>query len=111
MTLELAFENRSLRHVCESEKKAQLDLGVQVAEMLKRRLADLRAATSVKDIVASQPHELDGALDGYLAIDLLESHSIVFCANHASNPLLHSGKVDWSKVSRVKIMSIGGNHE
>ena len=44
--LELAFESKELRDVCENEAEAKRQLGDSVAEMLKHRLADLNAATS-----------------------------------------------------------------
>jgi hypothetical protein len=52
--LELAFETKLLREICESEQKARQELGIKVAEALKRRLADLRAATSVEDLPVAQ---------------------------------------------------------
>ena len=81
MVLQLAFAKKSLRDLCESEAKAQRDLGVRMAEKLKRRLADLRAATCVKDLVAGRPRELD-ARHRRIAVDLSEGSRIVFCANH-----------------------------
>jgi hypothetical protein len=60
-SLELAFDSKSLRTTCESERQAKLELGDVVAEVLKHRLADLLAAKSVKDLVAGQPRLLDGA--------------------------------------------------
>ncbi len=108
--MEIAFETQSLRQLCESETKAQRDLGVRIANDLKRRLADLRAATSVKDLVAGQPRELDGTRSRYFAVDLCEGYHIVFCANHTTVPELESGGVDWSRVSRVKILEIERDH-
>jgi hypothetical protein len=105
-TLELAFASKSLRQLCESEEKATRDLGGRVAQKLRRRLADLRAATSVNDLVAGRPRELEGAPHRNLAVNLSESSRIVFCANHNTIPLLPSGRVDWSRVSRVKILRI-----
>lgn len=105
-TLELAFANKSLRQLCESEAKATRDLGGRVAQKLRRRLADLCAATSVKDLVAGRPRELEGVPHRNLAVDLCEGSRIVFCANHNTIPGLPSGKVDWSRVSRVKILRI-----
>ena len=31
-----------------------------------------------------------------------------FCANHASNPVTENGDIDWPRISRVKILRIGG---
>lgn len=81
-----------------------------MAEILKHRLADLRAATSVKDLVAGQPRELDGADRHHMAIELCDGLRLIFCANHSINPITETGDVDWSRVSRIKILRIEGNH-
>jgi proteic killer suppression protein len=104
--LELAFAKKSLRQVCEREANAKRDLGAKIAEKLRRRLADLRAATCVKDLVAGRPRELKGARHRQIAVDLCEGFGIIFCANHNSVPTLESGGVDWAKVSRIKILRI-----
>ena len=108
--MELAFESKQLREICEDEDKAKYEFGVSVTEKLKSRLADLRAATSVKDLVAGRPRELGGSQDRHFAVDLCEGFSIVFCPNHITVPELDSGKVDWSRVSRLKIWDIEKNH-
>jgi proteic killer suppression protein len=78
-----------------------------MAEKLKHRLADLEAATCVTDLVAGRPRQLEGGQNGQFAVDLGQDSSIVFCANHNAIPLFKSGAVNWSKVSRVKILRIG----
>lgn len=110
-TLEIAFAEKSLRQLCESETKAQQVLGAGRAGKLRRRLADLRAATRITDLVAGRPRELDGPCPRPLAVDLGEGARIVFSANHNVNPLLESGCVDWPKVSRVKILRIEVDHD
>lgn len=107
--LELAFANKSLRKLCESEAHADRHLGRTVAQQLRRRLSDLRAATNVKDLVAGRPREVTGGRRGRMAVELTSDCRLVFCANHAVLPLLASDDVDWSKVNRVKILSIGSD--
>jgi hypothetical protein len=104
--LELAFDNKLLRQICESEAKARSELGASVAGRLKRRLADLRAAASVDELVAGRPRELEGADGRSIVVDLDDNDRIVFSANHSTVPVLESSAVDWSKVSRVKILRI-----
>ncbi len=104
--MELAFDFRPLRTICESEAHAKDELGVTVAEMLKHRLADLRAAVSIRDLVAGRPCLLQGTADLCMTLDLCEGYRLVFCANHPKNPVSSTGGVDWLKVSRVKIMRI-----
>lgn len=104
--MELAFEAKALRSICESEAEAKRALGCRVAETLKHRLADLRAATSVEDLVAGQPRNLGGDDLHHMAVDLSDVCRMVFCANHARNPTTDAGDIDWSRVSRVKILRI-----
>jgi toxin HigB-1 len=105
--LELAFANKSLRKVCESEAHADREFGRTVAQKLRRRLSDLRAATRVDDLVAGQTREIAGYRGGRMAVELGSGWRLVFCANHTVLPTLDTGDVDWSKVGRVKILSIG----
>ena len=104
--MELAFEDRRLREICESEEYAQLNLGGEVAGYLKRRLADMRAALAVRDLVAGNPREIAGPITTLIAVDLCDGYRIVFCANHVSNPTKEDGGMDWARVSRVRILRI-----
>ncbi len=110
VAVEIAFAKKSLRQLCESERTARRSLGGKVAERLKRRLADLRAANCVKDLVAGRPRELRGDRAGQVAIDLGDGFQLVFCTNHGVPPLVDRSHVDWSRVNRVKIVSIEGNY-
>lgn len=106
MTLEIAFAEKSDRQLCENEAIAARKLGIEVANKLKRRLADLRAATSVKDIVAGKPQELFGKYKHQIAVELCDGYFLTFCANHNANPLSESNEIDWSRVCRIKILRI-----
>jgi proteic killer suppression protein len=104
--LVLAFAQKDLRRLCESEVAAQRMLGSKVAAGLERRLADLEAATHVRELIAGAPRELDGACRGQIAVELGDGHVMVLSANHQPMPSLASGGVDWSRVNRVKILRI-----
>ena len=95
--LELAFDTKSLRDLCENEEKARRELGPEVAEKLKHRLADLRAAESVKDLVVGQPREVKSADPGCFLVDLANGCRLTFCANHLKVPKLTSECVDWRR--------------
>ncbi len=103
--MEIAFAKKKLRQLCESEAQAKRDLGIEVANILKKRIADLRAATCVGDLLAGQPRE-EGARGQNIAMELNNGSCMVFCVNHNVVPKVHSGRVDWSKVSRIKILRI-----
>ena len=108
--VEIAFDSIALRTICESEAHAKTTLGLRVAEVLKHRLADIRAATSIDDLIAGKPH-LINEIDQHMAIDLSDGYRIVICANHLKNPIMKSGRLNWSKVSRVKILRIERDYD
>lgn len=100
----------SLRETCENEDRAIYELDVHVAKNLKSRLADLRAATSVTELIAGQPREIEGPCHPNFEVDLGGNYLLVFCANHKNIPVLESSAVDWSQVRRVKILRIYKNN-
>ena len=109
MPLELAFATKELRDLCETESKAHRALGSKAAIKLHRRLADLRAATSVRDLVAGCPKELNNELQ--VVMQICRGYRVIFCANHNKVPLLKCGSVNWSEVTRVKILEIQNDHD
>ncbi len=104
--LELAFASKSLRTSCENECQATLEFNARLAEMLKHRLADLRAATSPRDLVTGRPRIVRDAGGEYMMIDLAEDYRLAFTANHTKNPVAESNDIDWAKVTRIKILWI-----
>lgn len=108
--LELAFESKSLRTMCEIEARAMHELGNAVAQTLKHRLADLRAAASVNDLVAGRPHVLDSSVLQVMVVDLCDGYSLLFKSNHTKCPLTGADDIDWGRVSRIKIVAIEKHH-
>lgn len=106
-TLLLSFGTKSIRAVCENEDHARSELGPAVAETLKRRLADLEAATSIKDLLVGNPRILAGSSGKEMTLDLRDGFQIVFSANHPKNPVTEENNLDWDKVIRIKILRIG----
>ena len=105
--MELAFESRGLRSICEQQSIAKGELGEDVAEALKHRLADLRAATSIRELMVGKPRTMTVGHMDYLVIDICEGSQMVLKANHPENPLTDDGELDWERVSRIKVIHIG----
>ncbi|HEV2687131.1 MAG TPA: hypothetical protein VGV35_01215 [Bryobacteraceae bacterium] len=104
--MEIAFQSRQLRAVCEDEAHANRELDADVVEALKHRLADLRAAATGKDILAGRPRFVVCSDVECMAVDLAGMWRLVFAANHVKNPKTEANASDWAKVTRVKIMRI-----
>lgn len=106
--MELAFESKELREICEIDAEAKSKLGEVIAAVLKHRLADLDAAVSPRDLLAGKPRLGE---DGQtMMIDLCEGHRIVLAANHPDNPTASDGTLDWEKVRSIRILRIESDH-
>ena len=79
--------------------------------VLKHRLADLRAAECVNDLVAGNPRILNHTVEQQFALNICNGFSLIFCANHKNNPRNTNQIVNWSKVNRIKILLIGKNND
>lgn len=105
--MEVAFDYESLRSICEDQAVAKNKLGPAVAETLRHRLADLRAANAVSDLPAGNPRNSVLDNDECLFIDLCDGYVIALRANHRSNPTNEGGELDWGRVSRLRMVRIG----
>ncbi|WP_288392029.1 hypothetical protein [uncultured Herbaspirillum sp.] len=110
MPIQLAFQDEIIRKVCESPISAKRKYGSAVALALHARLADLRAADSPIDLVELGFGKFDVEKDGLMIILLEEQYSVHVISNHRPQPGA-PGNLDWSKVTRVKILSIGRTNE
>lgn len=102
MALELAFETKALRDICESEAVAKRELGAKVAYALTRRLSDFRSVDSIDELPFAKPKKNSTSI----TFDLPDDWQLVVTSGHGDNPKLASGKVDWAKVTRLKIVRI-----
>ena len=105
--MEVAFETRQLRSVCESQVVASREFAPAVVKTLMSRLADMRAASSIHDLIAGNARVLKVGGDMCLMVDLACDHYMLLSANHPRNPRCEQGELDWERVRRVKVLSIG----
>lgn len=109
--MEIDFKDKKLRELCEQERVAERKLGAACARKLRSRLADLQAANCVTDLVAGRPHTLDGNRAGQFAVDLAGGRRLVFEPDHNPVPMRDDGGIDWSRVTRVRIVYLGDYHD
>jgi hypothetical protein len=105
--LELAFSTQDLRTLCEGQADADRRFGEACGSALRQRLADLRAAANTAEFL-----ELVGgrarqdATRRQVEIELVNGTVMTIGPNHVKTPLGASRDVDWSQVSRVKILRL-----
>lgn len=101
--LEIAFETKSLRHLCETNQLARRKLGDNVAVKLQARLADLSSANSIDDVIVGYPRLID---EETYVLSLSDEYQLSFIQNHPSAPINGTGRLDWKQVRRIKITEI-----
>lgn len=104
--MEISFDTMKLREVCADELVAAEEIGASAAEALRHRISDIRAADSIRDLLAGNPRvdEHHGA-ECYV-IELSQSASLKVVPAHAQSRLKDDGAVDWDRVRRVKVVSL-----
>ena len=104
--MDLAFATRELRTVCIENDRARDAHGSAVAEVLRDRLADLRAASSPLELVAGRPGLVD---DGVPSVSVALANGMwLVCRVNATIPRMRDGSVDWCRVRRLRVMAIEG---
>ena len=109
--MEITFGSRKLQKLCEQQAEANKKLGTACARKLRSRLADLDAANSVQDLVAGRPHPLQGKRAGQFALDLQGAKRLVFDSANDPVPRKEDGSINWSKVTRIRIVFLGDYHD
>lgn len=81
-------------------------MGYEAALSLSQRLADLRAAETAAEFFELFADDLSPPGAETMSVVLPSGWSINFRCAHLSPPLGASGDLDWTRVSRVKIVSV-----
>lgn len=104
--LEIGFFTEELRDLCEHEEHAIASIGLSAAEALHRRLADIRAAEFIDEVVAGKPSR--SKIEGVACVlfDLNGEYTLAIAANHSPPRLDESGSTAWSRVRRVIVRKI-----
>ena len=89
--------------MCEDEVVAADTLGRPVAERLRARLADIRAAESVADLVVGADLLDDPPT---LTLGLPSGYKVVCRPNDQAIPTHHDGTVAWDRVRRLQVVEI-----
>ena len=89
------------------------EIGSRRAALIRRRLDELRAATSLQEIgylPQARCHELKGNLAGALSVDLEHPYRLLFRPAHEPIPIKTSGGLDWTMVTAILILRVEDTH-
>lgn len=109
--MELAFENIDLRKACEDHETAIEIYGEDVAIQLQNRLSDIFSAETVFDLPVGNPHKIGEHPYLCYVLNLTNDMQFKFCAANTRKSYMKNGELDWSKVTRIKLLDIQNNYE
>jgi proteic killer suppression protein len=108
--MDIEFCNKHMQRLCEQSRIAVRELGADSARKLQNRLADIQSANDVLDLPAGKPHPLKGDLEGQYAINLAGGQRLVFVPANNPTPMIDDENIDWSRVTKIRIIKIGDYH-
>jgi hypothetical protein len=104
-SMELAFRNRKLRTLCQDHDEAVRVMGESAAEVLRTRMADLRAVTYLAELPAGRPVVVEGE-PPQLRFDLREGWSLLMTVGHQTVPRTDTGDLDQTRVRRALVQEL-----
>lgn len=111
--MDIVFASRQLEKLCNDDRKATRKWGRAQADLLGRRLDDLRAARCLQDLRGGPGglHELKHDRAGQLAMDLRGGDRLVFVPENDPVPKKPDGGLDWTQVTAVRVLEVGDYHD
>jgi proteic killer suppression protein len=105
----LLFIREHDRKACLDEKSMKKTFGERRAKVLKKRLDDLDAATTLSDMrfTPGRCHGLVGNRKGQLALDLDQPFRLIFEPADEPIPTREDGGLEWTQVRVIRILEIG----
>jgi hypothetical protein len=108
--MEIAFETKHLRDMCESDRLLKQRFGESMGSTVKARLADFRAAKSLSDIISLWECDIiDTPAVGTLELRETELR-MVLVPNQKIVPRSDTGGILWENLMRIKFLSIEQNN-
>lgn len=94
------------------QKLLQKEYGHLGAKIIRRRLDDLRAASTLEDmrLLPGKYHELKENRKGQIAVHVEEPKRLIFIPDHEPVPLTSNGAINWKEVRSIKVLEIVNYH-
>lgn len=110
--MDITFEDNNLRKCANDDRLAVKKLGKRVADLYKKRLDDLQAATSLEDVryLPGRFHELTSNRKGEWACDLVHPYRLIFTPHERPIPTDGDGKYIWAEIKGIEIIEIEDYH-
>lgn len=110
--MDIIFSNKKLEKTINDAKSLQKMFGQIGAKVIRRRLDDLFAIECLEEVrlLPGKYHELTADRKGQFAVHVHEPYRLIFEPVCDPMPVDEHGRLDWKKISCVKIIEIINYH-
>jgi len=110
--IDISWSDGKLEKSCSSDKAGARKWGAEHWSLLKRRLATLRAAPTLKDMdqAPGRCHALSANRAGQFAVYLWGQYRLIFIPNHDPVPRVDDGGIDPSRITQITITEVDDYH-
>lgn len=110
--IDISWSDRKLERSCSDDKAGIRRWGADQWAILRRRLATLRAAPTMRELVGAPGrfHPLSANRAGQFALYLWGQFRLVFVPDHDPIPTTEDGGIDQARVTRISITEIVDYH-
>ena len=105
--MQIAFSTEEIRDLCTLDTNAIQHLGQKAADALKNRLADIEAAEFIHELVAGKPRRTVIEGRDHYQVELDDDYVLTLMCNQPNPRLDNEGRIEWNRVRRIKVVSIG----
>jgi proteic killer suppression protein len=109
----ITFASKQFEKDCNDDKRLRRVYGAENAKLIRRRLDEIYAATSLEDLhmlPQCRCHELIGNRKGQFSVDIKHPYRLIFVPTNKPLPQKESGGIDWTGVTAVLILEITDTH-
>ncbi len=103
----ITFQSKKLRALCESMHNANENLGEKLASKLRARLSDITVADNILTLPVGSPEVCFEEGEECITITLLGDKKMGFVCGNTIQPKNQDNTIDWSQVSRIRLVFIG----
>lgn len=111
--LDIVFLNERVAAEFNSTRALTRRYGDEVAQRIRRRLDDLRAAPNLEAMksLPGRCHELKHDRVGQLALDLRHPLRLIIAPAHEPVPQKPDGGLDWVEVTIIRVVEVVDYHD
>ncbi|MGB0388168.1 MAG: killer suppression protein [Ardenticatenaceae bacterium] len=111
--MDIIYSTKKLERTFENPRRLVRKYGKRQAKEIEKRIYDLRSADTLAKLSRVPPagcHELTNDRAGQLSLDLKHPYRLIIEPANDPIPLREEGGLDWTQVTKVRILGVEDTH-